>query len=378
MIDYGAIAKHHEGPVMVLDCNAIATQYAALQKALPTVDFYYAIKALSHEAVIRTIDNLGGYFDIATSGEIALLKKQWIAPQRTLHTHPIKTDAEIRKALRFGCTSFVIDNPYELEKFVKYRHRVRLLIRLSFTNAHATVDLSKKFGCDPKQALWLLQRAKQLGLTVKGFSFHAGSQAKNSDNHVKAITACKDLIVQAQALGHTLSILNIGGGFPVTYDESVPTINTFCKPINQALQTLPKHIQIIAEPGRFLVASAMTAVCQVIGKARRGDHTWYYLNDGVYGAFSGQLYDHARYPITTLQDAHEPTYTSVLAGPTCDSIDVIAENIMLPELHLGDIVLGHQMGAYTLASATEFNGIPKPKVLAVNALSGQITWQEQK
>jgi ornithine decarboxylase len=161
--------------------------------------------------------------------------------------------------------------------------------------------------------------------------------------------------------------LDIGGGFPIIYQESVSPIADFCVPINEALSELPEGIDVFAEPGRFISGPAMIEVVSVVGKAKRGARMWYYLDDGVYGGFSGQMFDHAAYPIAPLKP-FDPTgefFPSVLAGPTCDSIDVVAEDIELPELQVGDILIGKQMGAYTIASATEFNYYPKPKVVVV-------------
>lgn len=350
---------------LILDLSCLVNQYQSLTQALPRVDFFYAVKALSHPEVLATLQKLGCGFDVASRGEIDLLRRTWVSAKRMIHTHPIKSDYEIREALRYGCTTFVVDNLAELEKFVPYRHRVRLLLRLSFCNKDAVVDLSRKFGCEPQQAHWLLQKAKQLNIHVKGLSFHVGSQSLNAKRHVEAIQTCQQLMAEAYRQGITLSVLDIGGGFPVAYDQSVPDIHSFCQPIRQALSALPKHIQVIAEPGRYLVAPVMTAVCQVVGKAYRNGKHWYYLNDGVYGAFSGQIYDHACYPIS-VPERDGRRHPSVLAGPTCDCVDIIRESIDLPLLAVGDIVVARMMGAYTLASASRFNGLPLPEVTVVN------------
>ena len=327
---------------------------------------YYAIKANPHPGVIQTLANQGCNFDIATSGEIKLLQVAKVEPSRCIHTHPIKRDQDIRDALRFGCTTFVIDNLQEIEKFVPYRARVGLLLRVSFPNSASPVDLSKKFGCTPTQVDDLVTRAHGLGLHVKGLSFHAGSQCLSPHNHLLAIESCLDLMANHnQRHERAMSILDIGGGFPVSYDNSAPAIEDFCQPLRKALAKLPKHFTIMAEPGRFLVAEAGTAICSVIGNAPRINGHWYYLDDGVYDLFSGRIYDHAAYPIHVFDDG-QPLSTATLAGPTCDSIDVIAESISLPPLNIGDIVVGKMMGAYTNASATDFNLFPRAKVICTN------------
>jgi len=296
---YQQLVKQHGSPLLILDCNKLVEQYNALSKALPGVKLFYAIKSLPHPAAIQTLDALGAAFDIATTGEIQLLRSQSISARRSIHTHPVKRDKDIRDALRFGCTTFVVDNIWELEKFINYRHRVGLLIRVSFPNPNTPIDLSRKFGCREDEVLLLIQKAQSLGIHVKGLSFHAGSQCPDSRNHVHAIKQCEQLIEDVyQTTGKHLSVLDIGGGFPVDYIQAAVDIETFCSPVREALQTLPEHLQIIAEPGRFLSAPAMTAISSVMGKAKRGDTCWYYLDDGIYGSYSGQLFDHTTYPLS--------------------------------------------------------------------------------
>ena len=162
-----------------------------------------------------------------------------------------------------------------------------------------------------------------------------------------------------------LDVLDIGGGFPVAYTDQVTPIAEFCAPIRSALALLPAHVRVIAEPGRFIAAPAAIAISTVMGKAKRDGRWWYYLDDGLYGSYSGQLFDHAKYPVATLKQSDEQ-FVSVLAGPTCDSIDVIDDNILLPELAIGDLVVGRMMGAYTWASATDFNFFPRAKVVVIN------------
>lgn len=363
---YQQMVQQHGSPLLILDCDQLVKQYNALSAALPGVKLYYAIKALPHPAAIQTLDALGAGFDIASSGEIELLREKSTRARQTIHTHPIKRDADIRDALRFGCTTFVVDNVWELEKFVNYRHRVGLLVRVSFPNPKTPIDLSRKFGCREDETSILIQKAQSLGLHVKGLSFHAGSQCPDSGNHVHAIKQCRKIINDVyQNSGKLLSILDIGGGFPVEYMQPIMDIESFCAPIRQALNNLPEHVQIIAEPGRYLSAPAMKAVSSVMGKAKRGDACWYYLDDGIYGSYSGQLFDHVTYPLTIFSDI-KGKEQAVLAGPTCDSIDVIAEQVTMPPLSIGDLVVGHQMGAYTSATSTQFNLFDKAKIVAIN------------
>lgn len=357
-----AYVEQHGSPLLLLDCDKLARQYRHLAAALPGVGLFYAVKAFPHPAIINTLNQLGAGFDIASTGEINLLRKQHVNPRQTIHTHPIKKDRDIRDALRFGCSTFVVDNPDEIRKFRKYASRVGLLLRVSFRSPDCAVDLSKKFGCQPEEVPGLLHEARQLGVHVKGLSFHVGSQSLTPSAHVAAIRACTQLIADYEV---PIRILDIGGGFPVDYEHAQDIdIQAFCAPIREALKALPPNVEVIAEPGRHLIAPAAASITTVVGKALRGDQPWYYLDDGVYGMFSGRIYDHARYPLQVFRQG--PTRPSTLVGPTCDSIDVIEESIDLPALEIGDLVVGRMMGAYTAATASTFNSLPIPRILVLN------------
>jgi ornithine decarboxylase len=357
-------------PLLIVDCERIREQYRKLVRALPGVDLHYALKPLPHAAAVRTVIEAGGFLDLATTGEVQLAAHLGVDPRRCIHTHPIKSARDIRNAVHFGVRTFVADNADEVRKFAQFSDATELLLRISFRSPGAVCDLSRKFGCDPAEALDLARLAADLGISVRGLSFHVGSQAPNSGKHVEAIDACARLLAAArrEKLG-VLDTLDIGGGFPIPYAQKAQDIRSFCAPIRAALASVPRRLRIIAEPGRFIVGPAAIGVAAVMGRARREGLWWYYLDDGLYGSYSGQMYDHARYPIEALRTSGERA-PCVLAGPTCDSIDVIAENVMLPQLRCGDLVIGRAMGAYTWASASEFNFLPKATVVAVNAHAG--------
>ena len=357
------LADRFGSPLFIIDAERVRTQYRALAAALPGVDLHYALKPLPHSSVVSTLDGEGAFFDLATNGEVELVRRLGIAAERCIHTHPIKRDSDIRTALDYGVTRFVVDNPDELRKFVKFRSRASLLVRLSFRSPDAVVDLSRKFGCDPEDAPALFRQAAEAHIQIEGLSFHVGSQAADPSMMVQAIGVCRELLRAAEQAGHALKILDIGGGFPVEYLQHIPPIENFCAPIRAALATLPEGIRVIAEPGRFISAPSAIVVASVMGRALRDGHWWYYLDDGLYGSYSGQMFDHACYPVDALVP-DGPTFSSVLAGPTCDSIDVIREGLQLPKLDVGDLIVGRVMGAYTLASASDFNFFPRATVLA--------------
>ncbi len=363
------LVAEHGAPLLLLSTQVIRQQYRTLAQALPGVQLHYALKPLPHPAVVAALKQEDGYFDLATNGEVDVVRDAGVDPSRCIHTHPIKRDGDISYALQYGCRTFIFDNPYELPKFLPYRDRVELLMRLSFRSKDAVVDLSLKFGVQPTDALELLRKAVGMGLKVRGLSFHVGSQTLNAFKYMEAIGFCRQLFNLAALDGIVLDTLDIGGGYPVPYTEPVMPIQYYCHPIAGELERQFPNTRLIAEPGRFISAPAMTLISSVMGKAERQGRMWYYLDDGLYGSYSGKLYDHADYqfmPLAKLEGKSAPERPSVVAGPTCDSIDVIYQDIMLPEMECGELVVSPMMGAYTWATATEFNFFPKTKIVVID------------
>lgn len=352
-------------PLFIIDLDRVRRQYQALAAALPGVDLHYAVKPLPHPAVVRTLEQIGSSFDLASTGETQLVRDLGVPAGRCIHTHPVKRDIDIRNALHQGVDRFVVDNADELGKFERYAQQARVLLRISFRNPDARCDLSRKFGCEPDAVEELLRLAAQKGLRVEGISFHVGSQTGRADMFAHAVEVCAGLLARTAHYGEPARILDIGGGFPVDYGGSPVDIDAFCAPIRAALGRLPPDLRIIAEPGRFIVAPAAITAVSVMGRARRDGRWWYYLDDGLYGCFNGQLFDHVKYPITAL-DGRGPPMPAVLTGPTCDNIDIIDDQLELPQLETGDLLVGSMMGAYTWCSATEFNLFQRPHALALD------------
>lgn len=358
----GLVSKYGS-PLLVISRSKLIQQYQSLKNYLPGVSMYYAIKAFPNPDVIRVLAEQGCNFDVASEGEIELLKPYQISGRKTIHTHPIKKGDHIKAALRGGSTTFVVDNIDELKKMIPFRQRVGVLLRVSFRSETASVDLSRKFGCSPAQVRDLVLEAQQYDIHIRGLSFHVGSQSLSSNTHVDAIKKCAQLIEEInEEIENPMNVLDIGGGFPVDYAQENPDLAGFFQPIHQALSELPDYLSIIAEPGRYLVAPAVTGISSVTGIAKRGEYMWYYLDDGVYGSYSGQIFDHVLYPLQIPNDS-EPRTLSILSGPTCDSIDIISEDIMLPELREGELVIGHMMGAYTAATSTRFNSLSGARII---------------
>ncbi|MFT5594106.1 MAG: ornithine decarboxylase [Oceanicoccus sp.] len=360
------LVTQHGSPLLLLDCQVVREQYQLLKHALPNVTLHFALKPLPHDTVVKTLRSEGASFDLASNGEVDMVRRQGVKPENTIHTHPIKRDSDIRYAMEYGCKRFVVDGINELEKFIPYKNDVTLFLRLSFPNADAFADLSKKFGCNVDTAIDILRKAYELGICINGLSFHVGSQTQDAQRYVFAIERCIELMANIRRVNlPVITALDIGGGFPVAYEDDAININVFCAPIREALAKVDSKIQLLAEPGRFIVGAAVMSVASVMGQAMRGGMPWYYLDDGVYGSFSGILFDHGHYPIDVL-NGNGPRVASVLAGPTCDSIDVIDENILLPKLNDGDLIITRMMGAYTSATATDFNFFKKANIVALN------------
>jgi ornithine decarboxylase len=214
------LVREFGSPLLIIDCARVRSQYRKLRTALPGVDLHYALKPLPHPAVVRSIVELGGWLDLATTGEAQLAQSLGVDPARCIQTHPIKRDRDINNALEYGVRTFVADNPDEVRKFKPHGERAALLLRVSFRAPGAVCDLSRKFGCDPEDAIALARLAARQGVDVQGFSFHVGSQAPDPMKHVEAIEVCKDLLAAArrERLG-TLDTLDIGGGFPIDYHK---------------------------------------------------------------------------------------------------------------------------------------------------------------
>jgi ornithine decarboxylase len=227
------------------------------------------------------------------------------------------------------------------------------------------VELSSKFGALPGEAVDLIRLAHDHKLVVEGLSFHVGSQCTNHENYIQALHLCAGIFAEARSRGFDLRLLDIGGGFPAAYDASVPKFSALARKINHEIDRLfPEPIEILAEPGRFLVASAGSAVSKIIGKAFRNEKTCYYVDDGVYHTYSGVIFDHCTYHMKSFKRG-KPRLCAVF-GPTCDALDTISLSEQLPDLDIGDYLYSENIGAYSAASSTHFNGFPPATVIHVN------------
>ncbi len=370
-VNLEGLAKEHGTPLLIFDSAKMKAQYKRLQRSMPNVQFYFALKAAGHAEAVRAIQACDGYLDVATMGEINLVKKSGFPIERCMHTHPIKKQQEILDAYTSGLRRFVVENKSELLKFASLPSDIELLIRLSFPNPNAGSNLSYKFGATEEDAKELVRLAKRQGTTVAGFCLHVGSQIDRADAYEEAIHKTVQIMDDLEEeLGIRFTILDIGGGFPVEYRQHMPSLEEIAAKVRPLIEPLMKRFTILAEPGRFVVAPSTLLITSVVGTNQRYDKPWYYIDDGLYGAYSICIYDGMQPHLFAVKELHTEIpasqfQPSVVAGPTCDSIDIVAKDYPLPELQVGDLLISPMMGAYSGASATTFNGIPVVKLITL-------------
>ena len=369
------LAKKHGTPLFIIDHDALRKAYREFRRHLPRVQVYYAVKANPDPMIVRTLFEEGASFDVASMPEFRIVyenikhlpakkRQEWIW-DKIIYANPTKPTDTLEELNQYK-PLVTFDNREEIHKIKRHAPNAGLALRLRVPNTGAMVELSSKFGASPGEAVDLILEADRAGLTVEGISFHVGSQTTNFDNYVQALNLTANIFKEARDRGYTkMNLLDIGGGFPAPYDSSVRPFRELAKVINNELERLfPKDIQIIAEPGRFLAATAGISVASVIGKAVRDGKTCYYINDGVYHTYSGVIFDHCKYPVKAFKKG--PTTICSVFGPTCDALDVVSMAENLPDLERGDLVYSVNIGAYSHASATYFNGFPPAKVVHVN------------
>ena len=370
------LAETHGTPLFVIDHDELRSNYETFKKYLPRVQAYYAIKANPEPAIVKTLFDTGASFDASSIAEFRAVyeniktmpeKEQyaWIW-ENIIYANPIKANETLIELDPYK-PLVTFDNRDEILKIKAFSPNAGLVLRLRVSNAGAMVELSSKFGADPEEAVDLILEAEKEGLTVEGLSFHVGSQTTNFENYVQAIDLAALIFRQARERGYDkMNLLDIGGGFPAPYDASVQPFSELAKRINAELERLfPPEVKIIAEPGRFIVATACTVVAKIIGKAVRHGKLCYYINDGVYHTFSGIIFDHCQYHLESFKEG--PTEICTVFGPTCDGLDVITMTEELPSnLERGDLLYSKNIGAYSGATSTWFNGFPPAKVVHVN------------
>jgi ornithine decarboxylase len=360
--------KHRkdEGPCLVLDLDVVRDNYQNFAKALPDTRVFYAVKANPAPEVLKLLAELGSCFDVASVSETEAVLASGATPDRISYGNTIKKESEIAAAFRLGVTLFAVDCEAEADKIARVAPGSRVICRIHCDGSGSEWPLSRKFGCEPDYATDILEHAQRNGLVPYGISFHVGSQQHNIEAWDRALASTAAIFRSCAERGITLSMVNLGGGFPAKYVRKTPKLESYGRAIFRALR---KHFgnavpETIVEPGRGLVGNAGIIEAEVVLIAKRSPEDevrWVYLDIGKFHGLAETIGESIRYPIRTSKDRDE-TAPCIIAGPTCDSVDVLYEKTPynLPiSLSIGDKVLIEAAGAYTTTySSVGFNGYP--------------------
>jgi ornithine decarboxylase len=374
IIDEKIASNTQERSFYVVDMYDIYKKHMRWLNLMPRVKPFYAIKCNNLPEIVAFLASLGTGFDCASKQEIDQVLSYGVDPTNIIYANPCKTKFFIKHAKNVNVNLMTFDNELELRKVAQLHPDAKLVLRIKGNDRTSRCKFNIKFGADLDICYDLLKVAKQLDLNVVGVSFHNGSDCAEADAYYQSIAAARDVIDLGREIGHDMTLLDIGGGFPGD-DKAKVSFEELAASINAALDTffpIGCGVDIIAEPGRYYVASAMTLATMVIAKrveydARLGHEGYmYYLNDGVYGAFNNVLFEHAT-PVPQLLDertrSKRKLRSTVMWGPTCDSVDCIKRDFSFPELQIGEWLIFKNMGAYTCCVATSFNGFEKATII---------------
>lgn len=352
-----------ETPYLLLDLEEVKRRYRALTELFgPRTEIFYSVKANNHPELIAALVKEGSGFDVASISEAKLVVSNGCPPEKVAFSNPIKKPREISEACRSGVGLFALDSVAEIEKLSKLAPGSDIYVRLTVSNEGSIWPLTEKFGVDYVEATSLIEKASAAGLNPIGVTFHVGSQCLNPVNWGSALSGVAEVFTACRRKGIRLHAINMGGGLPAQDTATnPPRIDEIREVVRRELdERFGSDIRVMIEPGRHMVATAGTLVTSVIGKARRGGKYWIYLDAGVYNGLM-EIYEDFPYTLRT-EHGGRPVRKYVLAGPTCDSVDVIMKGVVLPELEVGDRVEFLCAGAYTI-SYDGYNGFPFPKVI---------------
>jgi ornithine decarboxylase len=361
--------RREDGPCLVLDLDVVRDNYLAFAKALPDTRVFYAVKANPDSQVLALLAGLGSSFDTASVVEIEQALAAGATPDRISFGNTIKKERDIARAYALGVRLFAVDCEAEVEKIARVAPGAKIFCRILCDGNGAEWPLSRKFGCMPDMAARVLEHAHRLGLNAYGLSFHVGSQQRNPKSWDAALKASAAIFRDLAERGINLQMVNLGGGFPTKYLKDVPAVKAYGQAIFRALR---KHFgnripETIIEPGRGMVGNAGVIEAEVVLISKKSDADkmrWVYLDIGKFNGLAETMDEMIRYPIRTAHDddAMEPC---IIAGPSCDSVDVLYEKEPYPlplSLEIGAKVLIEGTGAYTTTySAVGFNGFPPLK-----------------
>jgi ornithine decarboxylase len=365
--------REDDGPCLVVDLEVVRDNYRAFAGALPDTRVYYAVKANPSPEVLKLLAGLGSCFDTASVTEIEMVLAVGAAPDRISYGNTIKKERDIARAFALGVRLFAVDSKKEVEKIARAAPGARVFCRFLFDCLGAEWPLSRKFGCDPAMAVEVLEDAYRQGLEAHGVSFHVGSQQRRTQAWDQALKSAAAIFRACADRGIQLTMVNLGGGFPTKHLKEVPSVKAYGNSIFRALR---KHFgnaipETIIEPGRGMVGNAGIIEAEVVLVSRKSANDnvrWVYLDIGKFGGLAETMDESIRYPIRTRYDGSEAG-PCVVAGPTCDSMDVLYEKTPydLPvSLEIGDKVLIEGAGAYTATYASVgFNGFAPLKAFHI-------------
>jgi ornithine decarboxylase len=358
-----AVRAGHKTPFLLIDPELIRIKVKRFKASMPRVRPHYAVKANPHPVVIRTLIQEGCGFEIASIAELDLLRSFSVPAREIYYSNPIKSREYLEYAAKAGVEWYVLDSLDELRKIHSVKADAKLYLRIDTQDLGSDWPLSGKFGASLLESKDIITEAAALGADLCGVTFHVGSQCRNVDNWHIGIENARNVFELMREAGLEPRLLNIGGGYPVRHLKPIPSIEKIGESVTAALADLPENIRVMAEPGRFLVSDSAYFISRVVGTATRGGTRWAYLDAGVFGGLI-EAHEGLRYEVYTDRSGPEIPWT--VAGPTCDSLDIIVHDEMLPEdLREGDYVYIPNTGAYTTAYASTFNGFPLPEVVVL-------------
>ena len=355
-----AARQKYTRPFLIVDTAIVRGKARRFRAAMPRVRPHYAVKANPDRRVLKVLVQEGCGFEIASTAELDLLASHGVPAAEVFYSNPVKSRESIAYAAARGVEWFVVDSPDELRRVFEVKPDARQYLRIAAPNIGSDWPLSGKFGAGAADAREIVALAARLGADLAGVTFHVGSQCRNPENWRVALEKARNLFEVMTKAGLRPRLLNIGGGFPVRHVKPIPSIEVIGAVVNQGLKGFAEDVQVIAEPGRYLVSDAGYFVCRVLGTATRAGKRWMHWDAGLFGGVI-ESSEGLKYRVRT--DRAGPDVAWTVAGPTCDSVDVVMRDEPLPsDLQEGDFVYIKNAGAYTTAYASQFNGFPLPEV----------------
>jgi ornithine decarboxylase len=358
-----AVRDGYQKPFLLIDSSIVREKARRFAAAMPRVRPHYAVKANPDPRVLQTLIEEGAGFEIASIAELDVLLALGVPAAEVFYSNPLKSRDYIAYAAARGVEWFVVDSADELKKVHALKPDAKLYLRIDTPNIGSDWPLGGKFGSHTAETREIVALAARSKVDLAGVCFHVGSQCRNPENWRVGIEKARQVFDFMLKAGLNPRLLNIGGGFPVRHVKPIPSIEVIGEVVNRALEAFPAHVKVIAEPGRYMVSDAGYFVCRVIGTATRGGKRWMHLDAGLFGGII-ETTEGLKYKIRT--DRSGPDIPWNVAGPTCDSIDVVMRDELLPsDIEEGDYVYLKNAGAYTTAYASNFNGFPLPEVRVI-------------